>query len=142
MPDLPDPSDPRSSDRLPKKRTGLVFPLLVLIFIVIVVMMSQMGANDSRETSITYGKLVRILKGEDTTHTVSKAIKKSGELEVYMEDKKGKKIMAVISVDEREEALNELLIAKLGANYNKEKPSAIWPVLLSLAPWVILIFLF
>ncbi len=140
FPDLPPDTEPR--DKLPRKRMSIVFPLILLVFLVVVVLMSQMGADAGKEKQITYGKLRQILKGEDTSFTIEKAVKKADDLEIYLVDKTGKKFKAVVSVDEIETELNEKLSETLKERYDKEKPSAVWPVLISLAPWVILIFLF
>ncbi len=140
FPDLPPDQDPR--DRSPRKRAGLIFPLIVLALIVVVVLMSQMGPEIGREKKISYGKLRQVLKGEDTSLVIEKAVKKTDDLEIHFVDKTGNKFKTIVPVDEIETELNEKLTEVLKDRYDKEKPSAVWPVLISLAPWVILIFLF
>jgi cell division protease FtsH len=140
MPEIPE--TPPEGDNLPRRRAGVLFPLLVLLFIVVVVILSQMNPNLSPERKVTYGKLMRILEGKEESLEIESALKKTDELELVLVDQTGKKFRAFIRVDEKEEVLDKLLVEKLGDNYDKEKPSAVWPIILSLAPWVILIFLF
>jgi cell division protease FtsH len=122
----------------------MIFPFFVLLFIVVVVILGSISANSAREGELTYGKFRQVLDGKDKSLDVEKVVKKNQTLEVHYRDKKGAKLRANVTIDpgEMEREVNEKLVALLGPKYDKEEPSTIWPILISLAPWVILIFLF
>ncbi|MCU0723048.1 MAG: ATP-dependent zinc metalloprotease FtsH [Planctomycetes bacterium] len=146
LPDDDGMGEPSSPVR--KRGKGYLIPILVLLLIVAVVLIGQLTRPGAEGIELTYGELWQLIRKEHPQYVLEKAVMRengdSTEVRFVLSSKEGQKEYKarVAGVGSFHEALDKALVESLGDRYDKVGPSPVLPFLISLAPWVILIFLF